>query len=247
MKRLSAEALTVLESGLSVDGRAVRITSQLDRKLYVEVNSALEALGGKWTRGAKAHVFDEEPADALDRILVDGGFHDVKRDLDQFFTPPALARQLVERADVKGQRCLEPSAGHGAIADAMVLAGAAAVTCVEKDAACCAVLRSKGLDVIEGDFLMCGPLKMRPDRTVMNPPFSRQRDIDHVLAAFSRLRPGGVLVAVMSGGVEFRSDRKTTEFRALAEKHGAIERLPDASFRESGTDVRTVVVTMHKR
>ena len=71
-KKLSAAALAVLE-GVRIVGREVRITDgQLDRKLYVEVNAALEALGGAWNRKAKAHIFDQDPSDALDQVLVDG-------------------------------------------------------------------------------------------------------------------------------------------------------------------------------
>ena len=60
-------------------------------------------------------------------------------------------------------------------------------------------------------------------------------------------KPGGKLVAIMSAGAEFRSDRKTSGFRELvAAMDGTIERLPDDSFKESGTSVRTVVVEMVK-
>ncbi len=54
--RLSSEALRVLESGVEVKGSSLRITQQLDRKLYTAVNKVLEALGLKWSRKEKAHV-----------------------------------------------------------------------------------------------------------------------------------------------------------------------------------------------
>ena len=100
MRSLSPAALDVLGSGLNLSGRnAGHRPTAWARKLYTEVNAALEALGGTWNRKARAHVFEQDPADALDRVLVDGGFHDVKRDLDQFFTPPELAKRVVEMAD----------------------------------------------------------------------------------------------------------------------------------------------------
>src|SRR3546814_1747 len=49
------------------------------------------------------------------------------------------------------------------------------------------------------------------DRIVMNPPFDRLRDIDHVVHALKFLKPNGRLVAIMSAGTEFRSDRKSVE------------------------------------
>lgn len=63
--------------------------------------------------------------------------------------------------------------------------------------------------------------------------------------ALGFLRPGGRLVSVMSAGVKYRQDAKTRAFRELVEQHsGTIEDLPEDAFRESGTSVRTVVVTM---
>jgi hypothetical protein len=51
----------------------------------------------------------------------------------------------------------------------------------------------------------------------------------------------------MSAGVEFRQDKKTTAFRALVDRsRGSIERLPEGAFKDSGTNVNTVLVTMRK-
>ena len=66
-----------------------------------------------------------------------------------------------------------------------------------------------------------------------------------VTHAMRFLRPGGKLASIMSTGVEFREDRRTREFRELVRLHGGrIERLPSGTFRESGTDVETVLVVM---
>lgn len=247
MKKLSPEALDVLGSGLTLSGLNAVIACQIDRKLYTEVNAALEAIGGKWNRKAKAHLFEEDPEEALDQVLCDGGFHDVKRDLNQFYTPPELAREIVARADVRGHTVLEPSAGRGAIVRECLAQGAAHVVSIDFDEKNCTALASIKDDrhalSTATDFLNTNDSPAFT-RVVMNPPFSLQRDIDHVLKAFSHLLPGGRLVAIMSAGVEFRMDRKTKAFRDLVSDHGTMERLPEGSFKSSGTDVRTVVVTM---
>ncbi len=78
----------------------------------------------------------------------------------------------------------------------------------------------------------------------MTPPFAKQADIQHVLHAYDFLKPGGLLVAVMSAGITFRSGR-AEEFRKLvADRGGSIDPLPDAAFKESGTDVRTVIAVI---
>lgn len=250
MKKLSAEALDVLGTAIEVDGSHARIGRALDRKVYVEVNAALEALGGAWNRKAKAHVFPGDPTDALDQVLVDGAFSDKKRDLEQFFTPPALAKMVVERASIRGRTVLEPSAGGGALALAALEAGAKFVQCVEKDPGLAVKLRERFI-AEPRVFTDCVDfLEFRQDTTfqvcTMNPPFSRQQDIAHVTRAFELVAPGGRLVAIMAAGVSFREDRKSVAFREFVERHGTLEALPPQSFRESGTDVNTVLVVLDK-
>ncbi len=137
---------------------------------------------------------------------------------------------------------LEPSAGRGRIAFALDGAGHK-VTCVEIQPDLARGLSTYPLRTINADFLDVTPAGLGLfDRVAMNPPFDRQRDIDHVMHAFQFLKPGGVLASVMSSSVEFREDRKATDFRAFVERMGGHFRdLPPASFAESGTNVNTVI------
>ena len=51
------------------------------------------------------------------------------------------------------------------------------------------------------------------------------------------------VVSVMSASLLFRTNRKTMEFKAIVDElGGTIEPLPDDSFKESGTMVKTCVV-----
>jgi 16S rRNA G1207 methylase RsmC len=62
----------------------------------------------------------------------------------------------------------------------------------------------------------------------MNPPFSNGQDIDHVRHAFDLLADGGRLIAIMSEGTFYRSDKKAVNFRAWLDEHsGTSERLPE--------------------
>ena len=88
------------------------------------------------------------------------------------------------------------------------------------------------------------------DRVLMNPPFEEGKDMDHVMHAFSLLRPGGKLVAVMGEGAFSRSDKKATAFREWLDSHeGTSEKLPVGSFsgadafRQTGTSTRLVIVS----
>ena len=82
----------------------------------------------------------------------------------------------------------------------------------------------------------------------MNPPFEQGQDIEHVRHAFDWLATGGHLVAVMSNGSFFREDKKATAFRDwLAYVRGESYPLPEDSFKESGTGVRTRLAVIAKR
>lgn len=250
---IATDALAVL-SACRCDGNVVFLpATQLDRKLYQRVNDVLEALGGKWNRKAKGHVFDDDPQARLDDVILTGSVERlrIKDTLGQFDTPEALALEVVERADIRpGMKLLEPSAGLGRLVDAAfkVEPAIGEAQLVEIDRARCAALRGKGYAPVEGDFLALAAeprLGARFDRVVMNPPFAKRADIAHVRSALSMLRPDGLLISIMSAGVAFRRDRLAVEFRELVEERGgSIEALPDGSFKESDTSVRTVLVTI---
>lgn len=245
-KSLSSQAVTVLGS-MEVEGHLARITAgQLDRKLYLEVNKALEAIGGKWSQKLGGHVFTEDPRDALDQVVLTGRFTDRKQEFGFFETPPALAARVVEMAKIRpGMKVLEPSCGRGALLrEVLAQQPAARIYGVEILPENVRASRALGVEVDQADFMS---VEAPCERVVMNPPFSRQQDVDHVTRAFRQLRPGGRLVSIMAAGVKFRQNRKAREFQALLyEVDGDVIDLPPGSFRESGTEVETVIVTLDK-
>jgi 16S rRNA G1207 methylase RsmC len=137
---------------------------------------------------------------------------------------------------------LEPSAGEGAIAKVLRDEGAN-VDCVEIDPVRFEKLDAAGFNVTKADFL-----KFSPDREydfiVMNPPFAKYQDIDHVMHAIQFLKPGGRLVSVMSLGWTFHSTKKAQLFRDLEEEFAFrdYEELPAGTFKSSGTNVSSTLV-----
>lgn len=164
-----------------------------------------------------------------------------------FPTPPELAARMVEIAGIEaGHRVLEPSAGTGNLLKA--IGPAPDKVAVEINGELVDALArgaDSGTHIHRADFLLCNGALGQFDRIVMNPPFADGQDIAHVEHAMHMLKPGGRLVAVMSAGVTFRSDKRTKAFRAMVEALGGeIEPLPDDTFRQAGTGVRTVLVTV---
>lgn len=239
-RQIPQDVLLVLEAGRCEGSKFYLPAKALDRKLYERTNDVLTALGGKWNRSAKAHLFDDDCDERISNAI-DSGTYSRSADLGWFPTPPKLAQEIVDLAEIEaGMRVLEPSAGHGALVQ-FILDQTTQVTAYELDperAGRC--FKTWGVHATAADFLTIEP-DPAFDRVVMNPPFAKRADIHHVLHARKFLAPGGKLVAIMSAGVKFRQDRLATEFRTQCD---TIEALPDSSFASSGTEVRTVVVTM---
>lgn len=241
--KIAPEVLSVIGASSAQGSVLMLPPGQLDRTLYTKVAKALQLVGGKWDRRAGGHVFGGDAGEAIESILMTGEVRDLKKELQAFYTPDALARRVVEAADIQpGMSVLEPSAGHGAIAKAARAAGGN-VTCVEINAGAFATLADLGFDATLKDFCDYDPV-VQFDRVVMNPPFARQQDMTHVLRAFDMLKPDGVLVSIMSPAFRYRDTSVSTLFRATLEDHGTVTDLPAGSFKESGTTVDTVMVTL---
>lgn len=244
--RVTDEVMLIL-ANCRTENDKLYLPNQLERKTYEAVNKVLEAAGWKWSRKDKAHLSDGGAADALDQIVLTGEVAK-PQDFGFFETPDFVAGYLVDAADVQsGQRVLEPSAGRGALVR-KVADMAEVVDCYEVQPRHVAFLRSAfgGLPVLpqEADFLAVSPAPLY-DRVVMNPPFAKRQDILHVLHALKFLKRDGVLASVMSAGARFRQDRLAQEFRAIVDGSGGyIEDLPEGSFKESGTNVRTVLAVI---
>jgi hypothetical protein len=163
-----------------------------------------------------------------------------------FPTPAPVVSIMLRRARLEaGMLVLEPSAGNGNIADALRAEGVE-VRCIEPAYRLREILTLKGYTLI-GDDLMETAGADTFDRVLMNPPFEKQADIDHVRKAFSMLKAGGILVSIMAPGFEFRSDRKSADFRQwLEDVDATCEDLPDGSFKSSGTGVGTRLVVIEK-
>lgn len=225
------------------EGDRLYLPDRLSPGLYAQVERVLRAAGGQWKGGLTgAHVFPGDAAAALAGILAATRLTSA-RQRDQWYpTPAEVIDELLAAAGLcPGLEVLEPSAGEGAIAAAVAEAGCA-VDCVELDSQRAQAIERAGVarEVRCGDFLAVPP-RRGYDAVVMNPPFARNADTRHVEHALRFLRPGGVLAAVMGGGIEFRADRAARKIRSLAD---GIWPLPPGSFHESGADIDTAVVVI---
>ncbi|MBQ0956455.1 DUF4942 domain-containing protein [Serratia symbiotica] len=170
--------------------------SHRDNAVQSEVEKVLAFIGGvKMSKnGHFWFEFDYDPDDVISEIVASGCIPEHKS--HQFYpTPDHLAQRCIDLAGIEPHHsCLEPSAGHGAIAD---LLNEGKTTCVEISPLNCKVLESKGHRVFNADFLKWSEQGGCFDRIVMNPPFSEGRALAHLNAAASLTKTGSRLVAIL--------------------------------------------------
>lgn len=239
-KKIPDNILDIIRNNCEVKGNKLYITKQLDRKDYTDLNKILTKNGGKWNRKEQAIVFDKDITELFENLSESGTWTDNKKKCQFFATPDSLAKRLVEMADIQpGDRCLEPSAGRGAIAKYM-REKTDSLDCIELDPENKKYLQAEGYNVVADDFLNFKP--SRPyDVIVMNPPFSNGQDAEHVTHAFEIARR---VVAIVSPGFMFRQDKTYKAFHDLIEKYGDYEELEQGTFKESGTNVKTYIVRL---
>lgn len=236
--KMSDEVIAILKAS-TVEGDVLKLPAgQLERKLYEAVNKALTAAGGKWKTNLKGHLFDGDPMKKLGIALDTGVVIDEKKARQAFYTPPKLAKYVVDLAEIADGHCiLEPSAGDGALLRALPT-GNLKCYAVEIDPESADKLPPCAW-VHCGDFLLWeGRTSKQPfDRIIMNPPFAGNQDIRHVSHALNFLKPGGILVAVMWPNTERPAFKKMLEGRVYE-----VYDIEAGAFKESGTDVPTIVV-----
>jgi len=245
------DVLTILRNGHWAEHKGQEVfflpDGQLDRKLYEQLRDFIAAAEGKWVTKLKGFSFVEGGADRMRAAIKSGEIVDPK-DLGFFPTPEAEADALAQTLDLKpGMRVYEPSAGRGALARAAAkIVGIENVVCSEFLEHNAENLRQQGFEVHVGDFLQMSPATVGTfDRIIMNPPFGKGADLKHIKHACQFLNDGGRLGSILSPGFTFREDSAAKDFRALIDQAGQVEKeLAAGTFKESGTMVRTVVITL---
>lgn len=167
-----------------------------------------------------------------------------KKGRQAFYTPLALVRLMVETATHwPSCRVLEPSAGDGRFVWELMQHGLQVDAC-ELDDSMRERCRDLGANIVGTDFLKYQPTEPY-DLIVMNPPFTKGQDRKHIEHAYSMLRRdcgGGELVAISS--TSFAETLWTCKANLPGCVYAVYERLGKELFKEAGTGVETLLVTI---
>lgn len=196
-----------------------------DKQELLDINRALAEYYGDVLPDAS----EEKPTEKRQSTAV-------SKDLQYYPTPRKVVDRIVsDLHDIKGKRVLEPSCGCGRFMDALKKAGAD-VYGFEYDSRRAQECRSKGHKVLTANFLETIPTNDF-DYVVMNPPFYGKHYAKHVNHALKFLKKGGVLKSILPATARY--------------DHGLLEGdwhdLPVGSFKESGTNISTTVLTIRNK
>ena len=178
------------------------------------------------------------------------GSRDQREGVDYFSTPEPVGFKMGEWASLKfGEKVLEPSAGHGAIA--RFLPERADRTLVEpsESLATKAELASPGARVVISRFEELNVGANKFDGIVMNPPFGMggKTAFEHVTKAAKHLRNGGRLIALVPAGPS--ADKRFEAFRDAHEDMHLLAdvKLPNVTFERAGTAVATHILVFERQ
>lgn len=160
----------------------------------------------------------------------------VSKDLQYYPTPLEVVEEVMCKLRIeKGMKVLEPSCGCGRFMDALRAKGVD-VFGIEFDGGRATECRNKGHNVLTANFLETVPTGDY-DMVVMNPPFYGKHYAKHVEHALKFLKPNGVLTAILPASARY--------------DHGLLDGqwsdLPIGSFKESGTNINTTILTINNR
>jgi phospholipid N-methyltransferase len=234
----------------TIDGLVIRLPDiKLDRKEYLDVKKSLELIGGKWKGGkVSGFVFKEDPSDLLQSVS-SGEKRNLKKEFQFFPTPQDLAEKMVHLADVKNHHSiLEPSAGQGAIINEIISVSDVQPAIYELMDLNVDILEKKGLcvNLIGRDYMKDND-GAQYDRIIANPPFAKNQDIDHIMKMFENCKNGGRIVTLSSRHWQHSQNKKETAFREFLESVDCeIEEIESGAFKESGTNISTLLLIINK-
>jgi hypothetical protein len=210
------------------------------------VADKLKKIGGKWTGGkVQAFVFPHDPTELLAKIQ-SGEKVNLKKDFQLFESPEAVADQIIKLADIPMYSVvLEPNGGNGAIIRR--IHPSCGVFTYEINPLCHGRLELIDNAVLLGTDFLQADESTRYHYIVANPPFSKNQDIDHIYKMYSVLADGGRMVSVASKHWQIGGNRKETAFREWLDQVGAeIHEVEAGAFKESGTNIPTVIIVINK-
>lgn len=256
----SQDVWHLLKHFTQIDDCQITMTEQLSHTGYMKLRELFQRIKGNWDKKSNSFIFPFPPKSVLKQLALtktmpkknEFAFFPTKQIMfDGLATESSLWKYKhgcvgTYVAEDEPLELLEPSAGTGACADFMKTLMPEDhpfnITTIEIDKWNAGVLRDKGYDPIQTDFLKWKTTK-KFDLIIMNPPFQGEAFIKHIRHAQSMLKPQGVLYSVMPAGWLLNSQYSSKGKKALRDDMAVInQHILNDLYHEAfdGTNIATV-------
>lgn len=223
-------------------------------------------IGGHWSEAHKSFVFVRDVSTGIIQKSIQKANNKIplskeqieREKLQAYFTPLEVSRKMQQSAHICDKDIvLDPSAGTGNLVNGLNVPKEN-IFLVEPNAEFCEFLRKSGyVNVIQSTFEEALAKKVLPNnisKILMNPPFSKQSDLKHILLAYGLLNKGGTLVSIIGKNSLLERDINNQKSPTLenfistcrSSKSHQIINLEPASFEESGTICDTCMIILEK-
>ena len=240
-------------NGLSYEGRL------LLKPYFMEI-------GGHWSEAHKSFVFIKEVSIETIKENIQKANNQIplskeqieREKLQAYFTPLEISKKMQQSAHIcDNDIVLDPSAGTGNLVNGLNIPKEN-IFLVEPNPEFCEFLRRNGyVNVIQSTFEDALDKRVLPNnisKILMNPPFSKQSDLKHILLAYELLNKGGTLVSIIGKNSLLERDINNQKSPTLenfinickSSKIHQIVNLEPASFEESGTICDTCMIILEK-
>jgi hypothetical protein len=248
----------------TVSGNIIQITKEsLDRDVYLNVKKKLEMIGGRWKGGKTwGFVFSEDPTNLL-KDLQEGKDRNLQKEFQYFPTTGGaliamkdFIKDYLVNKDQERLKILEPSAGQGHLIELIrdLWPKAQIDYCELMD------LNKNELDrkyknmpniaCITEDFThMAGDPEEHYDFIIANPPFTNNQDIQHIRLMYELLVSGGEIFTFCSFHWQMSTNKKEENFKKFLDnldEYPDITEVPEKAFKNSGTNIRTMLMHITK-
>ena len=223
-------------------------------------------IGGHWSQAHKSFVFIKEVTTRIIQEAIQKANNQfplskeqIEREkLQAYFTPLEISKKIQQSAHIcDNDIVLDPSAGTGNLVNGLNIPKEN-IFLVEPNPEFCEFLRRSGyVNVIQSTFEEALDKKILPNnisKILMNPPFSKQSDLKHILLAYELLNKGGTLVSIIGKNSLLERDINNQKSPTIenfistskSSKFHQMINLEPASFEESGTICDTCMIILEK-
>lgn len=173
----------------------------------------------------------------------------MERNYEKFFTPDAVADQMVELSEIKDKmRILEPHAATGQIVRAILRTKKnVIIDCVEINFDYVVQMRDLDINSIHICNFLNFSTKQKYDRVIANPPFGNEINLpEHFWRMFELVDHGGILTSIVPADFEIENKIDLRKYQNMFQSTIEEMQIDNWCNNSDGTETKIKIVKIKK-